>query len=185
MLIHTLSDDEKTKLIRLIRLILILDSSLLWDGKTEEELTGDTNISNISINISNIKEKNFKDILELCNFSPSYYLYDFWNDDVDNIFIRKIKHLRLTLQNSSDERLKIALEIMRENILEKNTPSRVILFEMMKFSLENNKLSESRKKLLKEFSQCHNIEDEYFNDLLKQSQILQKEIQKTIYLILE
>ena len=186
-----ISDDEKEKLICLIRLILLLDSALLWDGKTEEELTGETNMRNVSVNISDLKEKNFKDTIKLFNSSSNYCSYDFTHENIDNIFIRKIRPLRLGVKN--DEHLKVALEVMKEDILgqkevnfsEKYTTSRVMLFEMMKFCLENDGIYESRKQLLKSFSQYYDIEDQYFNDLLKQTQIVHKEIQKTIYLILE
>lgn len=63
--------------------------------------------------------------------------------------------------------------------------SRIILFELMKFSLENGGISEPQKQLLQTFCQHHDIEEHYFNDLLKQTQIIHQETQKTINLILE
>lgn len=57
MFIHLLPDDKKSELLDLARLSLIFENPLLWDGKTEEELTGETNLSNISIPISEPQKK--------------------------------------------------------------------------------------------------------------------------------
>lgn len=69
--------------------------------------------------------------------------------------------------------------------MKKRDLPRIMLFELMKFSLENGGISESQKQLLQSFCQHHDIEEPYFNDFLKQAQIIHQETQKTINLILE
>ncbi len=191
------------------RLILIFENALLWDGKTEEELTGETNLSNISIHISEPQKKNWGPLAQLSKGDAE------WNG-VDELLVEKIKPLRLTRQNDPAERLKIALEILHDPMVRTSRHSmmafaawlhpkaqnnsitseedgatkkrdlpRIMLFELMKFSLENGGISEPQKQLLQTFCQHHDIEEHYFNDLLKQAQIIHQEAKTTINLILE
>lgn len=96
------------------RLILIFENPLLWDGKTEDELTGETNLSNISIHISELQKKNWRALAQLCSGDAE------WNG-IDDLFIEKIKSLRLTRQNDPEERLKIALEILHKPMVKRRS----------------------------------------------------------------
>lgn len=94
------------------RLILIFENPLLWDGKTEEELTGETNLSNISIHISESQKKTWRAFAQLCSGNAE-------RNEIDDLLIEKIKPLRLTRQNDPAERLKIALEILHNSTVKR------------------------------------------------------------------
>ena len=227
MFTHLLPDDKKTEFLKLARLFLIFENQLLWDGKTEEELTGETNLSNISIRISESQEKSWGPLAQLFrgdvgrnSLSSSFaragqLLRDTEWEGIDDLLVEKIKRLRLTRQSDPEERLKIALEILRDPMAMRSCRSkggllgfpfsvanssttheedgakkkrdlpRIMLFELMRFSLENGGISESQKQLLLSFCQQHDIEEDYFKDFLKQAQIIHQETQKTINLFLE
>lgn len=49
MLIKMLPEPEKKLLLDLIQLLALSDNPILWDGKKYDELTSDTDLSNLSI----------------------------------------------------------------------------------------------------------------------------------------
>lgn len=51
MLIKLLSEPEQTLLLELVELLALSDNPVLWDGKKYDELTSDTDLSNLSIQI--------------------------------------------------------------------------------------------------------------------------------------
>jgi hypothetical protein len=49
MLMKLLSDEDKKHLLTLAKLLAMADKQLLWDGKTSEEFTSNTNLGALSI----------------------------------------------------------------------------------------------------------------------------------------
>jgi hypothetical protein len=63
--------------------------------------------------------------------------------------------------------------------------SRIVLFEAMRLSLHVGGLNDSKKKLLQVVSALYDIDEESFNELLAQAIALNKEIKRSINLVLE
>lgn len=63
--------------------------------------------------------------------------------------------------------------------------SRIVLFEIMRTSLNYGGLTDSKKSLLQDLSIAYDIDDESFDELLTQAIALQKELKRAINLILE
>lgn len=63
--------------------------------------------------------------------------------------------------------------------------SRIILFELIRFCIASEGVSDSKKQLLEYFAESQGIDKEYFDDLMAQAIAVQKEFAKTINLIME
>jgi len=61
----------------------------------------------------------------------------------------------------------------------------VMLFELLLVALRDGNISSIEWALLKEFQQHHKLEDFIFDDLLERAEVLNKEVNKTISIVLE
>lgn len=209
MIIHLISEERKSQLMDIARLLLVFENPVLWDGKNEDELTGETDFGKISLSITEAQANILQNLAKECDEDCTE------DDEMDTYLISKIKLLRLTQQNSPTDRLAVAKEIIDElankcrirkkawlfPTASRNIPddhiselssskgkieqSRIVLFELIIFCIASEGISESRKQLLEYFAESQGIDTDYFNDLLAQALAVQKEFTKTINIIME
>ena len=212
---HLLSKDRKIQLLNIARLLLIIETPVLWDGKNEDELTGDVDLGKITFDLDEAQNISFQALVQACDID--------YSADMDGFLLNGIKALRLTRQNNTADRLIVGKEVIHalkdgkkipnngsaawgfpssargasafpfptgnilagKNIKKETDNFRIVLFEAIRFVIGNGELSESRGSLLQYIAEVEGVENEYFDDLLKQALAVQKEISKTINLILE
>ncbi|KRG85012.1 hypothetical protein H7691_04360 [Stenotrophomonas sp. CW117] len=186
MYLHLISDKNQGFFLRLARLVSISDSPLLWDGKTEEELTGDTNLQEISF-----KEVEQEDLL-LERFDRECGGF-FSGEHVDWLFISELKPLPLRKQNDPEERIKAScarLEDMHAREQEDGaeflpSESKVMLYELFMTALADGDISSVEEALLRKFADLFQVEEFLYDDLLERARCMSRESAKTLSIILE
>ena len=224
MFAHSLPKAQKRDLLKIVRLLQVFEAPLLWEGKTADELTGNTNLGDIKFNISDALgqvwenatrlygDKNDLDDPDSTGFVKGW-LNDLDDPDSTGIvegLLDRIRELRITLQNDMAERQTIATAVLKEQILEKSKNSldgllgrsffsaieenkenilpkdaRIVLFEAMRLSFHGSGPTDPKRELLQIVSMAYGIDGESFNELFAQAIALNKEIKRSINLVLE
>jgi len=189
MLVKFLSQADKEHLLELAELLSLADNPLLWDGKRKDEVTSETNLSNLSIQnveresalITELRsegEQNAFSGLFASVFSP-----------VKEKLIKKLKTLPIHTAEEPTNRVEAAKTVLKELLEGKKfeIPSipKLMLFELASMALCDGSISSIEWALLKEFQHHHHLEDFIFDDILERAEIVNKEVSKTIAIILE
>jgi hypothetical protein len=214
MLLHLLSDQGQKTFLEIAWIFCIADNKLLYDGKTQDEITGTTDISKISIQIPKSEEAILLNFARECESTS-----DNIGKGIQKKFVEEIKRITLTAQNDPAERLKAAKALLLEKIYEApngtwpfatsnaseipvavnawlfgEQPTRqtsiaahpkVMLLEVMLLCLADGEISDVEKQLLQDFSRHVHIENFIFDDLLECAKSMNHEILKTLAIILE
>lgn len=184
MFLQLLSDDEKVRFLRIARVFSICDNTLLWDGKTEAELTGKTDLSNVSIQESEQEKAILDNFARECG-----KVYQ--SNALDKRLIDKLKPLPLTKQGSLEGRVNAASELLSELLERKDGEDslpavpKVVLYELMLLALADGEISEVEDALLKKYAVAQNIEDFIYEELLDRAKSLSHEASRAVSLILE
>lgn len=190
MLMRMLSKDDKEKLLELAALFILADKPLLWEGLTSDEINSDTDLSELSIKLSEQDKELMKELQHRaeeewdgCEFEYSDPLSSI-TEELSDV----IKSYPLIKMESPEVRLQAASKVL-EKLLEKkyefpHTP-KVILFEIFMVVLRDGSMSTIELNLIKEFQLYHGMEDFIFDEILERSETLNQEINKTISIILE
>lgn len=114
MFAQSLPNTKKRELLKIVRLLQTFDAQLLWGGKTEEEITGNTDLSDISFKISDSIKELWVNAVRI--YGDDKDLNEKDSTGVIDKLLDEICGLRITRQNDKDERLKIATAILSEFI---------------------------------------------------------------------
>lgn len=211
MFAQSLPNTKKRELLKIVRLLQTFDAPLLWGGKTKEEITGNTDLSDISFKISDSIKELWVNAVRI--YGDDKDLNEKDSTGVIDELLDEICGLRITRQNDSEERLNAATDILQKIIsdkLDKLAPSvawlfptgitekipsepinnsraeeknsRIVLFEAMRLS---GVLTDSKRNLLQVASVAYGIDGESFNELLAQALALHKEMKRSVNLVLE
>jgi len=184
MLIKLLPDAEKEHLIELAKLLALSDNPLLWDGKTADEFTSDTDLSALSI-LKSEQEQALIDDLEQSVGSRSRW----YSSEVETRLIEELKAFPIPKVEQPEYRIQAATVVLKELLkeLQPETPAapKIMLFELLLVALRDGHISNIEWLLLKEFQQHHRLEDFIFDDLLERAETLNLEVSKTISIVLE
>lgn len=205
MLVKFLSQADKEHLLDLAELLSLADNPLLWDGKRKEEITSETNLNNLSIQVV---ERESALIAELRSEGEKITSYRSSSDLISNIaaisrgvgsfstcsaveesLIKKLKTLPIHAAEEPANRAEAAKAVMK-NLLEGKRfelPSvpKLMMFELMSMALCDGSISSIEWALLKEFQHHHQLEDFVFDEILERAEIMNTEVSKTIAIILE
>jgi hypothetical protein len=214
MFAHSLPYEKKRELLKIVRLLQVFEAPLLWGGKTEDELTGTTNLGDIKFNISDALKPVWENAARV--YGDEKDLNDADSTGIIKELLDRIRVLRIALQNDKDERLHVATSVLKTQILGSSETendgglgerlsrifeekfsqkresetlpsehSRKVLFEAMRLSFHGSALTDARRSLLQIVSMAYGIDGESFNELLAQAIALNKEIKRSINLVLE
>ncbi|UUC92734.1 hypothetical protein [Comamonas sp. C11] len=126
MFAQSLPNTKKRELLKIIRLLQTFEAPLLWDGKTEEEITGNTDLSDISFKISDSLKEMWVNAVGIYGDDQDFNEKD--STGVIEKLLDEICGLRITRQNDNEERLKVATAILQKIIsheLDKIAPGRL------------------------------------------------------------
>lgn len=204
MLVKFLSQADKEHLLDLAELLSLADNPLLWDGKRKEEITSETNLNNISIQvveresalIAELRSEGEKitssrsSVGSFPNFavigSGSFFST---HSAVEERLIKKLKTLPLHAAEEPTNRAEAAKAVMKGLLEGKKfeLPSvpKLMMFELMSMALCDGSISSIEWALLKELQHHHQLEDFVFDEILERAEIMNKEVSKTIAIILE
>lgn len=222
MFSYLLHDSRKLELLRISRLLHVFELPLLWDGKTEFELTGNTDLNNVEFELSETQKMSWKNIVQAYYLSTDVDAESYKFTMVDDDLLTVIKAMPLISQNNKEKRLIAAQEVLKENILNKSNniffqlfskssevkdeedvdseqakykekkeklknlqQSRIVIFELMRTNLNYGEITDSKRNLLQILSMIYRIDGESFYELYAQANALQKEIKRSINLIME
>lgn len=209
MFAQSLPNTKKRELLKIVRLLQTFDAPLLWGGKTEEEITGNTDLSDISFKMSDSIKELWVNAARI--YGDDKDLSEKDSTGIIEKLLNEVCGLRITRQNEKDERIKIATAILLELI--NNAPesdaqnawpfpaikspaseksetslvfssrhSRIVLFEAMRLS---GVLTDAKRNLLQVASVAYGVDGESFNELLAQALALHKEMKRSVNLVLE
>ncbi|SNY97918.1 hypothetical protein [Halomonas sp. hl-4] len=189
MLIKMLPVDERDHILDLASLMAIADKPILWDGKTYDEITTETSLDLITLEVSEDDRELIAD-LERSARMNSHFIFETRDlAGITNRLIEVFKKYPFTKMEHPNTRVRAATTLMTELIEKKNydDPSipKIFLYELFLVSLRDGKISGVEWALLKEFQRHHKLEDFIFDDLLERAETLNKEITSTISIILE
>lgn len=114
MFAQSLPNTKKRELLKIVRLLQTFDAPLLWGGKTEEEITGNTDLSDISFKISDSIKELWVNAVRI--YGDDKDLNEKDSTGVIDKLLGEICGLRITRQNDNDERLKVATAILQKII---------------------------------------------------------------------
>lgn len=212
MLIKMLPEPEKKLLLDIIQLLALSDNPILWDGKKYDELTSDTDLSNLSIQADEQESELIADLersagqsvrRESSTFGPgssSGSIYAFFSQNmtagaltgtssVERELIEKLKTFPIHKMELPETRVATAQTVLAK-LLEGQSatrpePPKIMLFEMILVALRDGSISSIERELLKAFQHHYQIADFIFEDLLDRAEALNSEVSKTIALVLE
>lgn len=191
MLIKLLSTPDKKHLIDLAKLLALSDKPLLWDGKTAAEVNAGTNLDALSIQEGEHERELIAEMEQLAgiNQQSSSFVWPGRRTDVQSSLLEAVKAFPITQADRPESRAQAAKTVLKELLKNKkcDQPSipKVMLFELILVSLRGGCISSIEWALLKEFQQHHKLEDFIFDDLLERAEVLNKEVNKTISIVLE
>ncbi|MBS4098299.1 MAG: hypothetical protein KGZ83_15865 [Sulfuricella sp.] len=203
MLIKLLSAADKEHLLELLELLALADKHLLWDGKRKEEITSETDLNKLSIQNGEQESALLADMKSEGAQSSSVRpqiagvavpiiaaaLFSFTSGSVETSLIEKLKAFPLQEVEEPATRAQAAMTILKKLLegKESEIPSvpKLMLFELMLMALCGGSIFSIEWALLKEFQHHHRLEDFIFDDLLECAETMNREVSKTIAIILE
>lgn len=188
MFIKLLSSTDKRLLLDLAKLLALSDKPLLWDGKTSEEITANTDLSALSIQEGELERELIAD-LDISAGVAHLNVGLFPGDPIRNRLIHVLKTYPISKVEKPETRTQAATSLLKELLKGKTfelpTAPKVILFELLLVALRDGQISSIEWALLKEYQLHHQLDDFIFDDLLERAEALNQEVSKTIAIILE
>ncbi|ATA18936.1 hypothetical protein EDC48_10233 [Gibbsiella quercinecans] len=190
MLIKMLPYEKKALLVELDRLLALSDNPLLWDGKTKDELTSDSDLNNLTIQKDSLETELLE---EMEQYSPG--LSDkgvfggvFSRSAEDNL-IEKLKVYPLSRIDAPGSRIQAATAVLKILLEDKKTENlatpKIIIFQLFLVALRDGQISSIEWMLLKDIQLYFKVPDFIFKDLLDRAEELNSEVSKTLSLIIE
>lgn len=188
MLIKLLPEPEKPLLLDLAELLALSDNPVLWDGKKYDDLTSDTDLNNISIQIDEQENELLAD-LEHAAGHPEHREPSWLSTSVKNRLIEQLKSFALSRVELPESRMAASQAVLAQLLEGRSTDRpevpKIMLFEMFIVALRDGSISSIEQKLLRALQHHYQIEDFIFDDLLERAKALNDEVSKTIALVLE
>lgn len=200
MLIKLLSDDDKAHFFRLAELLSIADKPLLWDGKTKDEVTPQTDMKKVSFAKGEAESKLLSDWSQEVKAGsgrmPSgmaTWRFPFGMasaTEVERLLLGQLADIPLH-KNTEDsvERLNAVSAVLHRLLGggSVNTPYavRIVLYELMLMALATGGISVIEYRFLEILKQHHRVDDRDFDEILERAETMYREVQKTISLVLE
>lgn len=205
MLIKMLPKPEKGLLLDLLQLLALSDNPILWDGKRYDELTSDTDLSKLSIQVDESERELISD-LERSSGQSLRGSSSFEGvlagvlagglksgkaptSIVEEQLIAELKTFPIHKMELPETRVAAAKAVL-DKLLEDQSkdrpePPKIMLFDMILLALRDGSISSIERELLKAFQHHYQIQDFIFEELLDRAEALNSEVSKTIALVLE
>ena len=212
MFLHLLNENDGKGFLAAARLISLVDSPLLWEGKTEAGLTGKDDLSETSFQKNEAEEKviqGFEQEVKVLEddvrvamdsgstagdgSTPPRRAFGFFQSSqlqpVEKVFLEHLKSLPFGKMNASDERIKIGKSLLNAWVKEDKealpSVAKLMLFELISLALADGVISDAELQLLREFGQLHGLDSLDFDDLLVSVKSINQAAQKAISIIFE
>lgn len=194
MLVKLLFATDKKHLLELLKLLALADKLLLWEGKTKEEITSETDLGKLSIQKGKqetalIADLESEDKQSFDTQFSGLFASAFGSTSVEARLLDKIKTFPAQKVEEPVTRVQAATMILKEMLEGKKfefpSVSKLMLFELILMALSGSSISIIEWALLKEFQHHHHLEDFISDDILERAETMNKEVSKTISIILE
>lgn len=184
MFLHMLSKSDKSTFTRIACLFCISDAPALWGGKTEDEITASTDLSDISLNMIDAKQQAIEEIIRDCGISNRYEL-----DEVKDEFANHLMRLPLARQNDIPQRQVIAVALLHQYTKQDKessvTANKVMLFELLFLCQAGGSISPTEEALIKEFTRARGIDEFIVDEIADRAEALSRETIRALSIILE
>lgn len=203
MFLHLLSSDDQAHFLRIARLVSISDNRVLVNGNDPAEASIADHGGKVSIEESPHEKAILESFARECGIGKSAH------DDVlaasfsreaekvsqteslDEKLLDRLKKLPLAKLNESNERIIAAKDLLDELIAQRkdlsNLPAvpKIMLYELMLLALADGTVSRTEDQMLRYFAKAHAVEGFIYDDLLERAESTNREVARTISLILE
>jgi len=192
MLMKLLSSSHQSLLIDLSELLALSDNQLLWDGKSADEITSDTDLDELSIQQNDLERELIDEMKR--SSDNDYHLsarIGYFSDRsiAKSKLIKTLKTYPITKSELPDTRIESAITVFKELIegesFEEISVPKIMLYELFLVALQDGHISEVEMAFLKAFQDHFEIEDFMFDDILERAEALTQEMSTTISLVLE
>lgn len=192
MLMKLLSSSHQSLLIDLSELLALSDNQLLWDGKSADEITSDTNLDKLSIQQNDLEREIIDEMMRSSDrdYKLTSSIGYFANRSIaKSKLIETLKTYPITKSELPDTRIESAITVFKELIegesFEEISVPKIMLYELFLVALQDGHISEVEMAFLKAFQDHFEIEDFMFDDILERAEALTQEMSTTISLVLE
>jgi len=202
MFLHLLSDDCQDLFLKIAHLVSISDNTLLWDGKTEAELTGDTDLQKIAVKEVEQEKAVLAQFARECGKDADEWIGKLfvelgrWGQGEDEVWIafkKILKSLPLGKQNDQEARIMVSFSVLEQlyatiagNEIEfLPAEPKAMLYELFLLALADGEISSVEEALLRKFARLFEIEEFLYDDLLERAQGMNREAVKALSIILE
>lgn len=210
MLIKLLPKLDKKLLLDLTELLALSDNPVLWDGKKYDEITSNTDLDDLSIQIDEQENELIKDLKQSAGLPE--HRNSTW---VEYRLVEQLKTFPLNKVELAETRMAASQAVLAQLLEERSTSEpeyvsltmkmkalrsgtalqeerssrpedpKIMLFEMFLVALRDGVISSIELELLKAFQRHYQLEDFIFDELLERAEALNAEVSKTIALVLE
>lgn len=210
MLLKMLSPVEKLHFLDLADLLIMADRPLLWDGKTSDEVTSDTDLEKLSIEESEQDRELLAELESSAGvererngsfgalggpFMPKW-MADPIETSKGRLHVKIMDRLTSVLKSfplmkmeKPETRIQAAVsvlvELLEDRSYERITTPKVLLFELLLVASRDGHITTTESALLKEYQRHYQLEDFIYDDLLERAELLNREVNKTISIIME
>ncbi|KRG85011.1 hypothetical protein H7691_04365 [Stenotrophomonas sp. CW117] len=205
MFLHLLSDDCQDLFLKIAHLVSISDNTLLWDGKTEAELTGDTNLQKVAVKEVEQEKAVLAQFARECGKDADEWIGGLFvermsiaafGEEMDEVWVafkKKLKSIPLGKQNDPEERIAVSFSVLEklhatveeDEIEFLPAEPKVMLYELFLLALADGDISSVEDALLRKFADLFQIEEFLYDDLLERAQGMNHEAVKALSIILE
>ena len=125
MLVEKLSMEKRIDFLKTLHVILMFDRLVLWEGKTEDEIDSDTDMSKVNFAEDTVKDTVYNKLFHLCKYRVyahsnelidhgGVFLSDVKNDNLHRFLIENVCKLPIFKQNKISNRMDIAKKFIAE-----------------------------------------------------------------------
>lgn len=190
MLIRMLPDEKKVLLVELARLITLSDNQLIWNGKSKDELTSDSDLNSLTIQKNSLETELLEQMEQ--SFSGGFFgdvLDGLYGHSTEHQLIEKLKIYPLSQIDAPETRIQAATSVLKlllnDQKVDNPATAKIIIFQLFLVALRDGHISSIEWNLLKEIQLHFKIPDFIFKDLLDRAEALNIEMSKILALVLE
>lgn len=195
MYLHLLTEDEQSQLKALAAVLSFSDNEILWDGRRQDELTGETDLKKVAfvhveqeLLLLKAMEREAGGLRIGANCDYDLQSFEHHIGHVASSLLTGLRSLPISKQNSESERIRVsreAVDYLTHKIEIGSASLRVMVLELMLLALADGEMSFIEGELIRGFAEANGLDGDSIDELLKHAENINREAAKTISIIFE
>lgn len=195
MYLHLLTDAQQNQLKMIAVVLSFSDNEVLWDGRRQDELTGETDLTKVAFVhveqeflLLKAMERESGGLVSGVNFDHAIWRFERHIELVAGRLLSGLRPLPISMQNNVSERIQISRAVIedltRDTEIE-SAPLKVMVLELLLLALADGEISSIEGELIRGFADAHGLDADTFDKLLGHAMDINREAAKTISIIFE